>query len=146
VTRAPVSPRALLVAASVVVLALLAVLGFEGCANRAPSGPSGAGPVVSGTATPRSGLPTVPVAELPSQARTVLARIDRGGPFPYRQDGTVFNNFEGRLPKRAGGYYHEYTVPTPGSADRGARRLIVGRGGDVYYTSDHYDSFRQVIR
>jgi ribonuclease T1 len=101
---------------------------------------------VSGQATPVSGLPTVPVAELPPQARTVLATIDAHGTFRYSQDGTVFGNFEGLLPARPAGYYHEFTVPTPGSPDRGARRLVVGDGGDVYYTDDHYQSFRQVLR
>jgi len=102
--------------------------------------------VASTAQTPRSGLPTVAVAELPAQARDTLALADRGGPFPYRQDGTVFGNLERLLPARERGYYREYTVPTPGSSDRGARRLVVGAGGDVYYTADHYRSFRQVLR
>jgi ribonuclease T1 len=96
--------------------------------------------------TPVSGLPTVRVAELPPEARTVLATLDAHGTFRYSQDGTVFGNFEHLLPARPDGYYHEYTVPTPGSRDRGARRLVVGRDGDVYYTGDHYATFRQVLR
>ena len=70
-----------------------------------------------------------------------LALIDAGGPFPYRQDGTVFSNREHLLPAKARGYYREYTVPTPGSPDRGARRIVTGLGGEAYYTDDHYRSF-----
>ncbi len=96
--------------------------------------------------TPTSTLPEVAVGQLPVEARQVLNEIDHGGPFRYPQDGTVFGNFEARLPGRASGYYHEYTVPTPGARDRGARRLIAGRDGDVFYTADHYTTFRQVKR
>jgi ribonuclease T1 len=83
---------------------------------------------------------------LPSEALATLDLIRRGGPFPYRKDGTLFQNREGRLPDRPRGYYREYTVPTPGSPDRGARRIIAG--GDppreYYYTPDHYRSFRPI--
>lgn len=96
--------------------------------------------------TPASGLPTVTARELPAEATTTLALIDKGGPFPYEKDGDVFGNFEGLLPRQPRGYYREYTVPTPGSRDRGARRLVTGKDGDVYYTADHYASFRQVLR
>ncbi|MHC3471713.1 guanyl-specific ribonuclease [Streptomyces sp. 7R007] len=102
------------------------------------------------TATPpassAAGLATVRVSRLPAEARHTLALIDRGGPFPYAKDGAVFGNFEGRLPAHERGYYHEYTVRTPGSRDRGARRIVTGRGGEIYYTDDHYDSFRAVRR
>ncbi|MFL6075615.1 MAG: ribonuclease domain-containing protein [Mycobacteriales bacterium] len=94
----------------------------------------------------RDGGGTVAAAALPPQARATLARIDAGGPFPYRQDGVVFGNREGRLPRQPGGYYHEYTVPTPGSSDRGARRLVTGRQGEVWYSPDHYRSFLRVRR
>lgn len=144
---AHVSARTLLAAAGIVVIALLAVLVVNQCATGGPAGSGGsAGSAVAGGVTPRSGLPTIAAAQLPAQATAVLALVDRGGPFPYAQDGTVFSNREGLLPKRPSGYYREYTVTTPGSPDRGARRLIVGRAGDVYYTNDHYESFRQVIR
>ncbi|HEY2794379.1 MAG TPA: ribonuclease domain-containing protein, partial [Micromonosporaceae bacterium] len=95
---------------------------------------------------PKSGLPTIAASALPSEAQSTLALIDRGGPYPYKQDNTVFSNFEGLLPKRPSGYYREYTVVTPGSPDRGTRRLVVGKNGDIYYTDDHYESFRQVVR
>jgi ribonuclease T1 len=103
-------------------------------------------PEASGIATPLPGdrLPTISVARLPKQAQDTLRLIARGGPFPYRQDGGVFENREGRLPRKATGYYREYTVETPGSPDRGARRLIRGNQGEVYYTDDHYSSFRRV--
>lgn len=91
-------------------------------------------------------MATVPESRLPAEARRTLALIDKGGPFPYAKDGTVFGNFEGRLPKHRRGYYHEYTVPTPGSHDRGPRRIVTGQGGEFYYTDDHYESFRAVLR
>ena len=82
---------------------------------------------------------------LPPEAKTTLALIQSNGPFPHRQDGAVFQNREQRLPKKTRGYYHEYTVTTPGLNHRGARRIIAG-GNPVeiyYYTHDHYDSFRE---
>ncbi|MEW1903956.1 ribonuclease domain-containing protein [Streptomyces sp. NPDC086147] len=79
---------------------------------------------------------------LPSQAHTTLGLIDAGGPFPYGQDGSVFQNREGILPARTSGYYHEYTVKTPGSTTRGARRIVTGNATrEDYYTADHYASF-----
>lgn len=81
---------------------------------------------------------------LPAEARATLKLIRQGGPFPYRQDGVVFGNRERQLPPRARGYYHEYTVITPGAHDRGARRIIMGGAGEAYYTDDHYRSFRRI--
>jgi ribonuclease T1 len=83
-------------------------------------------------------------SSLPAEGWAALALIERGGPFPYRQDGSVFQNREGLLPEEARGYYHEYTVPTPGARDRGARRIIAGGTPPSvwYYTDDHYKSFR----
>lgn len=85
------------------------------------------------------------MADLPSEAIETLLRIAVGGPFPYRQDGVVFQNREGQLPQRPSGTYHEYTVETPGSFDRGARRIVIGGQGERYYTDDHYDSFRFIV-
>ncbi|MFE5298659.1 ribonuclease domain-containing protein [Streptomyces sp. NPDC056632] len=99
----------------------------------------------TGRSTVSSGLPTVPEAELPREARRTLALIRSGGPFPYAKDGAVFSNFERVLPQRKRGYYHEYTVRTPGERDRGARRIVTGQGGETYYTDDHYQSFREVV-
>lgn len=93
---------------------------------------------------PPSGMRTISADQLPREARATLDLIERGGPYPYRQDGQTFQNRERLLPDKAEGYYREYTVETPGSPDRGARRIVTGRGGEVYYTSDHYESFRWV--
>ena len=86
----------------------------------------------------------VSVAELPPEAVATLELIRRRGPFPYAQDGRVFGNREGLLPPRKRGYYREYTVKTPGVRHRGARRIVAGRGGERYYTEDHYNSFRRI--
>jgi ribonuclease T1 len=87
---------------------------------------------------------TVALSSLPAQASDTVHLIEARGPFPYPQDGVVFNNAERRLPDEPRGYYREYTVPTPGSADRGARRIITGKNGEYYYTPDHYETFRRV--
>jgi ribonuclease T1 len=87
---------------------------------------------------------TIRLDELPAEALETLALIADGGPYPYRQDDGVFQNREGILPDRPLGTYREYTVETPRSPDRGARRLVVGDGREVYYTDDHYASFRFV--
>lgn len=94
-----------------------------------------------GAETPRE---QTGVSQLPAEARETIELIDAGGPFPYGRDGAVFQNRERRLPERDRGYWREYTVPTPGSDDRGARRLVEGRDGELFYTGDHYRSFRQV--
>lgn len=87
----------------------------------------------------------VAVADLPKEARATLALIKAGGPYPYERDGITFGNREGRLPKHERGYYREYTVKTPGSRDRGARRIVSGRSGEFYYSDDHYQTFRRVL-
>ena len=83
---------------------------------------------------------------LPAEAIETLTLIQQGGPFPYRKDGTTFQNRERLLPAKPRGYYREYTVPTPGSRDRGARRIVAGGNPPevFYYTADHYSSFRQI--
>ncbi|MFI5807067.1 ribonuclease domain-containing protein [Streptomyces sp. NPDC051561] len=84
-------------------------------------------------------------SELPPQAHDTLGLIEKGGPFPYEQDGTVFKNREGILPSQTNGYYHEYTVVTPGAPTRGARRIVTGdKAQEDYYTGDHYKSFSLV--
>jgi ribonuclease T1 len=87
----------------------------------------------------------IEVKALPPEARQTLELIKADGPFPYARDGVVFGNREGELPKQPRGYYREYTVKTPGARDRGARRIIAGRGGERYYTEDHYRTFRRII-
>jgi ribonuclease T1 len=93
-----------------------------------------------------SGLPPVVLTELPVQAQRTYDLIVEGGPYPYPQDDESFGNREGNLPPRPSGWYREYTVPTPGSDDRGARRFVVGQDGVFFYTDDHYSSFREVLR
>jgi ribonuclease T1 len=88
--------------------------------------------------------PGIAYAELPSEARATIELIRKGGPFPYAKDGAVFGNREQALPRQNRGYYREYTVKTPGERTRGARRIIWGRGGEFYYTDDHYNHFRRV--
>lgn len=87
---------------------------------------------------------TIPAAELPTEARETLSLIAAGGPFPHERDGIEFKNREGRLPYRPGGYYREYTVPTPGERTRGARRIVTGANGERYYTDDHYETFQRI--
>jgi ribonuclease T1 len=107
--------------------------------------PAGARDIASATAAVR-------IDELPAEAQETLALIKRGGPFPYRKDATVFGNREKQLPPQPRGYYTEYTVKTPHSRDRGARRIVAGRGtardpatsGEYYYTDDHYNTFRRI--
>ena len=94
------------------------------------------------------GLGTVAVADLPAEARQTLALIREGGPYPYEKDGTVFGNYERKLPRQRRGYYTEYTVRTPRVRSRGARRIIAGgrdgRHTEFYYTDDHYQTFRRI--
>lgn len=97
----------------------------------------------------KSGLPACQLSSLPAEAATTVNLIHRGGPFPYSRDGIVFGNFERRLPNQQRGYYHEYTVPTPGAKTRGTRRVITGgepptNPPEFYYTGDHYETFCQI--
>jgi ribonuclease T1 len=93
-------------------------------------------------------LPPVAAADLPSEARITLGRIRGNGPFAYERDGAPFGNREGLLPPKPRGYYHEYTVRTPGSRDRGARRIVCGGEkaslAECYYSDDHYQSFKSI--
>ncbi|HYC93306.1 MAG TPA: ribonuclease domain-containing protein [Thermoanaerobaculia bacterium] len=102
-----------------------------------PAGPAASSPPAS------SRLDPIPADHRPQLEQT-LALIAKGGPFPYEKDGTVFQNREGKLPQRPRGYYREYTVPTPGASNRGARRVVQGRDGDTWYTSDHYKTFVRI--
>ncbi len=100
---------------------------------------------------PAAVLQTVTLTALPAQGRDMMALIEKGGPFKYNKDGTVFGNREKILPARPRGYYREYTVRTPGVSSRGARRIVCGgqqpRAPDAcFYTDDHYGSFRQIVR
>lgn len=89
--------------------------------------------------------PFISLDDLPDEAIDTLLLIDADGPFPYPKDGTTFQNREGLLPDHDSGYYREYTVDTPGLDHRGARRIVGGQAGDLWYTSDHYESFREIV-
>jgi guanyl-specific ribonuclease Sa len=131
----------------ILVIALVAYLVLQWSTGRDPAGVQPPGgqdaPVIESQATGTAGgYPSF----LPPEAVETLQLIERGGPFPYDRDGVTFQNRERRLPERPRGYYREYTVPTPGERDRGARRIVTG--GDppevYFYTDDHYRSFREV--
>ncbi|MEV0986077.1 ribonuclease domain-containing protein [Streptomyces sp. NPDC049949] len=154
-------PRSLLRCVVGAVFLCAALAGVAGCGGQSDAPPSasaaasGAPSAAASVPGPGSsapppgwakGMATVRVDALPAQARDVLVLIDKGGPYAYRQDGTVFGNFEKVLPKQKRGYYHEYTVKTPGERDRGARRIVTGGGGEFYYTDDHYETFKAVLR
>jgi ribonuclease T1 len=96
-------------------------------------------------AVPLDAVPAVSLSVLPPQVADTLQLIAKGGPFPHARDGVPFGNHERRLPIEARDYYHEYTVPTPGARDRGARRIVAGRRGEHFYTDDHYSTFRRII-
>ena len=83
--------------------------------------------------------------QLPKEARATIGLIKNGGPFAHQRDGVVFGNRERILPPRQRGWYREYTVKTPGARDRGARRIVAGRDGTLYYTDDHYRSFKRIL-
>ena len=93
----------------------------------------------------------VALSSLPSEAQKTDQLIHSGGPFPFSRDGVVFGNYEKRLPREPRGYYHEYTVPTPGARNRGARRIICGGNQPTepdacFYTEDHYNSFHRIVK
>jgi len=90
-------------------------------------------------------LGEIRLSALPPEARVTLGFIRKGGPFPFRKDGTVFGNREGLLPRHDRGYYREYTVVTRGAGDRGGRRIVAGRDGELYYSDDHYRSFSRIL-
>lgn len=145
-SRRALSTIGTVVAVLVVVGAMLWGRGATG-PDAGPKGEPRTATSASASYDPDSGLPWVEVAALPAEAQRTLQLIDSGGPFPYPgKDGSTFGNFEGLLPNEPRGYYAEYTVPTPGSPDRGARRIIVGDGGECYWTADHYAHFERVRR
>ena len=131
---------------SVIVVALLAMALAWAVADRGAEQPVGAAEAAMETPADRGFRRSQDwPGFLPPEARETLRRIEAGGPFPYRQDGGTFQNRERLLPPRARGYYREYTVETPGSRDRGARRIVAGGDPPVeyFYTDDHYRSFRR---
>lgn len=124
-----------------VTAALLSSLLLGAPATAAPA-PAPASATVASSPAATAAVGDVCYSDLPSQAHDTLRLIDAGGPFPYSQDGAVFQNREGILPSHSLGYYHEYTVKTPGVSHRGARRIVTGNSvREDYYTADHYASF-----
>ena len=126
-------------AACLAALAALALGALAGC-GQAPAG-GGRSDRVPGVRNSS----TVRAADLPPEARETLREIQEGPPYRVERDGIVFQNRERLLPARPSGYYREFTVPTPGSKDRGARRIVAGAGGERYYSSDHYRSFKEIV-
>ena len=90
-------------------------------------------------------LADISVKALPPEARETLKLIEKGGPYPYDRDGIVFGNFEKRLPIQERGYYNEFTVKTPDVKHRGARRIVTGKGGEKYYSDNHYKTFKRIV-
>mgnify|MGYP000045791928 FL=1 len=133
------SRRTQLLAAAGVLIAVLIAVALWPRAHQRPTG-IGSDP----------GVATCALADLPPEAADTVRLIHAGGPFPYpRNDGVVFGNREGHLPQQHKGYYHEYTVVTPGAANRATRRIITGGSPPTdppqyFYTSDHYDSFCEI--
>jgi ribonuclease T1 len=127
---------ALAVCALIVIAAGWVLLRPQATSPPAPTPPTSTG-----------GLPSCALTTLPAQAADTVRVIRAGGPFPFpRNDGVVFGNREGHLPGQQRGYYHEYTVPTPGAHNRATRRIITGGAPlthplQYFYTADHYDSF-----
>lgn len=137
-----------------VVALLVGALALAGCAAPAsPDAPAGSVAAASAVSVgaglapeaPTTDLPTVAVVQLPAAGVRTLELIRDGGPYPYSKDGATFGNREQLLPAQPQGFYAEYTVVTPGSDDRGARRIVAGDDGSRFYTSDHYASFREVV-
>lgn len=144
-------------AAVLILLGLYVLLGGELDLNGSDSGSTTASEEPAPTQTERAPTESGQEDEAPppsgggeisqqeaQEIGRVLALVDAGGPFPHEQDGTTFSNREGLLPEQPEGHYKEYTCETPGSDDRGARRLVIGEGGETYYTADHYSSFTRI--
>ncbi|MYU67626.1 ribonuclease domain-containing protein [Streptomyces sp. SID69] len=135
-----IPPRAARIGAAAAVLSAL-LAGGTVSATAANAAPVSAATAKASVASADS-VGSICQSALPSQADDTLDLIAQGGPYPYSQDGTVFSNREGVLPSQSSGYYHEYTVVTPGAPTRGTRRIITGEGSqEDYYTSDHYETF-----
>jgi ribonuclease T1 len=127
------------------------VLGWA-AAGLAPQGPTASltspdPAVTSGPTAPADlGVGSIGIEDLPKEAIETIELIEADGPFPFRQDGAVFENREGLLPERPSGHYREYTVPRPGNNGRGALRIVAGADGELYWSPDHYESFRWIER
>ncbi|MEV6904507.1 ribonuclease domain-containing protein [Amycolatopsis sp. NPDC051372] len=131
--------------ATVLFALLVGFLGLGTAAVAAPAAPAAPASVLQNSCGNLSGFSHTSLSSLPAEATTTYNLIQKGGPFPYpKNDGVVFDNREGILPSCSSGYYHEYTVPTPGASNRGTRRIITGQGGEYFYTGDHYETFKVI--
>ncbi|WCM22085.1 ribonuclease [Paraburkholderia bryophila] len=139
----------------VVLSAILGGCGKDGSRNATPDAGASASPApiqpgqsASYTAAASGAQATVTKAQLPAEAVETLRLIKAGGPYPFGEDGVLFRNSAALLPPHPRGYYHTYTVRTPGSTDRGQRRIVCGGSrkqiGDCYYTVDYYASFKRI--
>ncbi|MSO79146.1 MAG: ribonuclease N1 [Acidimicrobiia bacterium] len=141
--------RPVIVALATLAVAIAATVALHNDSNsntaRTPTPNAPTSDTRGSESTRHSDLPTISVNELPDEAVDVLALIDDDGPFAHSQDGAIFQNREGILPSRGSSHYREYTVETPGSSDRGARRIVAGADDERYYTDDHYESFREIV-
>lgn len=127
----PIGKQSLLLLGALFVVLLIVAANFAG-ARDSSQGERGLG------------IGSIASTALPAEGQATLQLIKKGGPFPYRKDGSTFGNRERQLPRRQHGYYTEYTVKTPGATNRGARRIIAGGVGEYYYTGDHYNSFQRI--
>lgn len=146
--RGAVVVAALLLAVAGIVAVQVAGGGSVGQSGPGPTQASTSHGVVlpsAGAIDPASGLPSIARSTLPREARATLDLIAAGGPFPYDNDGSTYQNRERLLPSRPSGTYREYTVETPGSPDRGARRIVTASTGEAYWTADHYASFARIL-
>ena len=126
-------------------LAILAMVVIACTSSGSPPAPTRPASPAAELGAP-AGMPIVTLDALPTEAAATIAAIQADGPYAYRQDGATFENREGHLPAAPKGFYREYTVPTPGEDDRGARRIVTGADGSMYWTADHYDSFAWIAR
>ena len=134
-----------------VVVVLVWWFGLDGASTQDPDvrtdGTAQVGDASPVPAVDEHGVAWVALTSLPPEAREVLADIDAGGPYDHPgKDGSTFGNYEGVLPQQRRGYYREYTVETPGVEHRGARRIVTGAGGELYWTADHYVTFERIRR
>lgn len=134
------------VAIALLVVVVVGALLFlrSGDASSAGGGSGSSAPSSSSSAKVLDTSSYIARSRLPTEARDTITRIQAGGPFPFDRDGIVFQNREGLLPAEPRGFYHEYTVTTPGSSDRGPRRIVQAPGGVLYWSPDHYRTFRQI--
>jgi ribonuclease T1 len=131
---------------TVLLLAITTVVATSCARTATVAGPAAPADAALAPVTATTDRDVVPLAQLPREAQDTLALINSGGPYPYRQDGTTFQNREEMLPSQRPGFYREFTVTTPGSPDRGARRVVAADDGARFYTSDHYQSFQEIVR